>query len=51
MAAMTTSALTAMFVVPRYMMAMARDGLLMKCFANVNEDTKVSSYLFFETID
>ncbi|XP_077971119.1 cationic amino acid transporter 4-like isoform X1 [Styela clava] len=41
LAAMTTAMLTSLFTVPRYFLAMSRDGLLMEIFARVNEKTKV----------
>ena len=42
LAGMTAALLSALLVVPRYLYAMARDGLLMNFFENVNKTTKVS---------
>ncbi|XP_076811393.1 cationic amino acid transporter 4-like [Clavelina lepadiformis] len=41
LAAMTTALLSAMLVVPRYIYAMARDGLIIKFFTKVNKKTAV----------
>ena len=44
LAAMTAALLSALLVVPRYLYAMARDGLLMSLFENVNQTTKVNCF-------
>jgi len=45
LAAMTAALLAALLVVPRYLYAMARDGLLIPVFEDVNQTSKVCYYV------
>lgn len=47
LAAMTAALFSALLVVPRYLYAMARDGLLLIQIGEVNEKTGVSNYTLF----
>ena len=45
LAAMVTCMLSVMFVIPRYLLAMARDGLLWNCFTILNPSTQVRNFV------